>query len=39
MIIIKVNNKVVDSLNRKYLNEYYITLFIYVESESGIITY
>ena len=36
-MIIEVDNKVIDSLNKTYLNEYYI-LFIYLVSESGIIT-
>ena len=37
-MIIKVDNKVIDSLDRIYLNEYYVLLFIYLVSESGIIT-
>ena len=39
MIIIKVSNKIIDSLNRIYLNECYILLLIYLVRESGIITY
>ena len=39
MIIIKDDNKFIDSLNRIYLNEYYILLFIYLVSDSGFITY
>ena len=40
-MIIEVYNKVIDSLNRIYLNEYYIVLAIYLcsISEAGIITY
>ena len=34
---IDVENKVIDNLNRTYLNEYY-TLFVYLVSESGITT-
>ena len=37
-MIIKVDNKVTNSLNRIYLNEYYILLFIYLVSQSDIIT-
>ena len=37
MIIMKVSNKVIDSLNRIYFNEYYILLYIYLVCESGII--
>ena len=36
-MIIKVDNRVIDSLNIIYLNEYFI-LFIYLVCESGIIT-
>ena len=38
-IIIYVDSKVIDSLNKIYLNKYYIIFFIYLVSESGIITY
>ena len=38
-MIIKVDNKVINSLNRLFLNEYYILLFIYSVCESGIISY
>ena len=38
-MIIKVSDKVIDSLNRIYLNEYFILLFIYLVSGSGINTY
>ena len=38
-MIIKVDNKVIDSLNRIYLNEYYILLFTYFVCDSGIIIY
>ena len=38
-MIIKVVNKVIDSLNRIYFNEYYVLLFIYLVRDSGIITY
>ena len=38
-MIIKVDNKVINGSNRIYLNEYYTLLFIYLVSESGIITY
>ena len=38
-MIIKVSNKVIDSFNRLYLNEYYILLFIYLVSNYGNITY
>ena len=37
-MIIKVDNKVIDCLNRIYLNEYYSYSIIYLVSESGIIT-
>ena len=33
-MIIKVSNKVIDSLNRIYLNEFFILLFIYLVSET-----
>ena len=36
-MIIEVDNKVIDSLNITYLNEYYV-IFTYLVSESGIIT-
>ena len=38
-MIIKVDNKVIDSLNKIYLNEYFIRLFIDLVIDSGIITY
>ena len=36
-MIIEVYNKVIVSLNKTYFNEYYI-IFIYLVSESGVIT-
>ena len=36
-MIIKVDNKFIDNLNRIYLNEYSIPLFINLVSDSGII--
>ena len=39
LMMIKVSNKVIDSLNRIYLNEYFILLFIYLVSDYVIITY
>ena len=38
-MIFKVDNKVIDSLNRIYLNEYYILLYFHLVNDSGIITY
>ena len=38
-MIIKVSDKVIDSLNRIYLNEYFILLFIILVSESSINIY
>ena len=32
-VMIKVDNKVIDNINRIYLNEYYILLFIHLVSE------
>ena len=35
---IEVDSKVIDSLNRIFYNEYYILLFTYLVSDSGIVT-